>query len=295
MTITIIGYFIAALGGLVLGSFAGATVWRLRARQLVADKAAGEKVSAAELKRLKPLATTKLSTDRSRCLSCKHELQWYDLLPLISWLSTGGTCRYCKQPIGYFEPLMEIGSAGLLVAFYHYWLQLPQVDLWWLFAVWVVVLLLLVIQFAYDTKWFLLPDVIALPLIGLSVIVAGYAVLASNQPPVALISAAAAAGVIGGLYFGLWLVSGGRWVGLGDAKLGVALGLLLSDWRLALIALFLANLIGTIIVIPGMLTGKLSRKAHVPFGPLLIAGFFVTLFFGTQLLDWYLKLTYLAI
>src|SRR6478609_4310093 len=89
--------------GLLFGSFAGASVWRLRAWQLVADKKAGdEDVDEAELKQLKPLTKATFRTDRSRCLHCGHELAWYDLLPLASWLSTGGKCRYCRKPIGYF-------------------------------------------------------------------------------------------------------------------------------------------------------------------------------------------------
>src|SRR3954468_7466811 len=81
--------------GLCLGSFAGATVWRLRARQLVEDKAEGEKVDGKEYKKLLPLTQTTTATDRSRCLHCGHTLAWYDLLPLVSWVSTKGRCRYC--------------------------------------------------------------------------------------------------------------------------------------------------------------------------------------------------------
>ena len=97
--------------GLVLGSFAGAQVWRLRARQLVADKKAGESYDKAEYKKLSPLLKGKKQQDRSRCLSCGHQLGLRDLIPLISWLSTRGRCRYCDKRIGYFEPLMELSLA----------------------------------------------------------------------------------------------------------------------------------------------------------------------------------------
>jgi prepilin signal peptidase PulO-like enzyme (type II secretory pathway) len=93
--------------------------------------------------------------------------------------------------------------------------------------------------------------------------------------------------VLSGLYYLLWLISKGRWIGFGDVKLGLALALLLSDWRLALIALFGANLIGSLLVIPGMLTGRISRNAHVPFGPLLIAGTILAMLFGKQIIAWY--------
>ena len=99
-----------------MGSYAGATVWRLRARQLVEDKADGEKVDSKEYKKLLPLTQSTLANDRSRCLHCGHTLAWYDLLPLASWISTKGKCRYCGKKIGNFEPLMEIGTAIVFVA-----------------------------------------------------------------------------------------------------------------------------------------------------------------------------------
>ena len=72
-------FVIAGFLGAILGSFVGAQVWRLRARQLTEDKKAGEKVDQKELKRLSPLIK-KVSKDRSRCLSCGHELSFFFLL-----------------------------------------------------------------------------------------------------------------------------------------------------------------------------------------------------------------------
>jgi leader peptidase (prepilin peptidase)/N-methyltransferase len=72
------------------------------------------------------------------------------------------------------------------------------------------------------------------------------------------------------------------------------LALLLADWRLALLALFLANAVGTIILLPMMLSGRVKRRAHVPFGPFLIAGWFLAGLFGAQILDWYMSLSLVA-
>ena len=120
--------------GVVLGSFAGAQVWRVRARQLRTDK-----------------------HDRSRCLQCGHVLAWYDLLPVVSWLSTGGRCRYCQQFIGWFELVMELVlGVGLALSYLVWPWALPASSL--LFAVWAVVALVLMILAAYDAKWQLLPD-----------------------------------------------------------------------------------------------------------------------------------------
>lgn len=291
MELIIIGYLAAALLGLALGSFSGATVWRLRARQLAQDKAAGEEYDKAEFKRLKPLMESKVSSDRSRCLHCHHTLAWYDLLPLVSWLSTRGKCRYCKEPIGNFEPLIELGSAALFVTFYHYWILTYSTDMLWGLILWALILTMFVILFAYDSKWFLLPDVVAVPLILLATAYAGIYIITAADPYVLALSTVASVTILSGLYLVLWLISRGAWVGFGDVKLGLVLGLLLMDWRLALLTLFLANFIGTIIVLPGLVMGKLSRGAHIPFGPLLIAGFFIALIFGNALIDWYLSMS----
>lgn len=289
MDMVMFGYIAAVLLGLVLGSFAGATVWRLRARQLKDDKAAGEEVDNSELKHLLPLTKTKLSNDRSRCLNCQHVLRWYDLIPLFSWVSTKGKCRYCHKPIGKFEPLMELGTSLLFILFYHYWLVTYGVGAWLPLGVGLVVAVMLVILFAYDAKWFLLPDVIVFPLIMISIGIAAAHILTADSPLIALASTLGSVLILGGLYLALWLISAGQWVGFGDVKLGLALGLLLSDYQLAFLALFLANLLGVAIVLPGLITKKISRKSHVPFGPLLIAGFFIALFYGHWLIDSYLQ------
>src|SRR5690606_13820267 len=150
-------YIGLALVGLSLGSFAAASVWRLRARQLVADKAAGEAVDSAEMKRLKPIAANRPSEDRSVCLDCGHQLKWYDLIPLASWLSLRGRCRYCRKPIGWFEPLMEFGLAGFFILSYWLWpIELSSVIDAVQFGLWLGSGVGLAILLAYDAKWFLL-------------------------------------------------------------------------------------------------------------------------------------------
>ncbi len=287
MSIVLLGFL-----GLVFGSFAGAQVWRLRARQLIEDKAAGEEYDKREHKRLKELTRHKGANDRSRCLSCKHELAWYDLIPLVSWVRTGGRCRYCQVRIGYFEPLVELVTAVLFVLSYSFWpvalvapLEIVQ------FILWLGIVVMMVILLAYDAKWYLLPDRIVFPTIALSVV---FVVLESFQTTDLVgygYNVLGSLFILSGLYLALWLISRGRWIGFGDVKLGIILGLLLGDWQLALLGLFLANLIGCLIVLPGLATKKLSRQTQIPFGPLLIAGFYSSFFFGADIISWYLSTT----
>jgi prepilin signal peptidase PulO-like enzyme (type II secretory pathway) len=286
-------YFCVALGilGLAMGSFAGATVWRLRARQLVQDKNDREEYDKKEYKKLLPLTQSKTTDDRSRCLHCGHTLAWYDLIPLVSWLSTGGKCRYCKKSIGTFEPLIELGTAAFFVASYLLWpaqlVTFPEIAH---FALWLIAGVMLVILFAYDLRWFLLPDKVIFPLIAASVLVAIITISSSTDILGALINIGIAVFILSGLYLAIWLLSKGQWIGFGDVKLGLALALLLGDYKLAIITLFAANLIGCLIVIPGMITGKLTRTTRVPFGPLLILGFIVAGLWGQHIIDAYMNL-----
>jgi leader peptidase (prepilin peptidase)/N-methyltransferase len=282
-------WFSLVLFGLALGSFAGATVWRLRSKQLIEDLRDGDEVDAEELERLRPLSGLKATEDRSRCLRCGHVLAWYDLLPLVSWLGLRGRCRYCKAPIGPFEPIMELAVAGAFIVSYILWPG--SLELWHeivYFLLWLVAIVMLSVLFAYDFKWFILPDQIVFPLIGVGLVSSGLRVALSENMIATALGVLGAVLVLSGLYYALWLVSSGSWVGFGDVKLGLALGLLLGDWHLALVALFSANLIGSLLVIPGMLSGRVGRKSHVPFGPLLIAGAFVAMLVGERAIDVYL-------
>lgn len=285
---------ILGLFGLLFGSFAGATVWRLRARQLAEDKAQGEHVEEKEFLQLKPLNEgTYTSKDRSRCLHCGHQLAWYDLLPLVSWVSLRGKCRYCHKSIGWFEPLMEVAMAGFFVVSYLVW---PEALQGWevlRFALWLLIGVGLLILFAYDQKWFLLPDVVTFPLIGLA---SGMALIQVAQAPnhlTAVWSVAGAVAILSGLYLLLWWVSRGRWVGFGDVKLGLVLALVLGDWVLAFVALFAANLIGCLVIIPGLVSKRLERTSRVPFGPFLILGMVVAFFVGQPVIDWYVTLSFM--
>lgn len=279
--------------GLVFGSFAGAQVWRLRAGQLEADKLVGEPYDKKEHKRLQKLAHKKSSQDRSRCLECGHTLGWKDLIPLVSWLSTRGKCRYCGKKIGWFEPAIEVGTALLFVVSYIFLFPDSFTTVGAMqFYVWMVACVLMVILFVYDVKWLLLPDKINFSLIGVAAIYALLGLVDAGFTVNSVVSLGLGVGVLSGLYLLLYIFSRGAWVGFGDVKLGLGLALLLGTWELSFMALFLANLLGTLIVLPLLATKNLKRGAHVPFGPLLIAGAIITVFFGDMMLDWYKDLIY---
>lgn len=277
--------------GAVAGSFAGATVWRLRLSQLKQDEAAGEKVTTEEKHEVKKLKKVTVLKDRSVCLHCGHRLTGIDMIPIVSWLFLRGKCRYCHKPIGVTELLLEVGLAAYFVVSFLWWpapltdyMEVTRFVLWLLAGVWLAVLAV------YDIKWFLLPDKVVFPLIGIGVLYALTVLIDNSFSYDAFNTIIIACTILSGLYYVIYEASRRQWVGFGDVKLGLALALLLSDWRLALLTLFLANVIGTVLVLPLMLSGKVDRKAHIPFGPLLIAGWFLAGIFGNDIIAWYLGL-----
>ncbi len=282
-------YLALVLVGACLGSFAGASVWRLRARQLAYDKKHREPVSTKEYNKLEKLLHTKNLKDRSRCLHCDHVLKWYELIPVVSWLAQRGKCRNCRKPIGYFEILIELGMIAFFVLSYAFWpFSLDSALEVTRFVLWLAAGVVMAMLFSYDAKWYLLPDKLTATLAAIGVATVTIAAIQSGSPLDTILSALGAVALLSGLYLFLYVVSKGKWVGLGDAKLGLGLALLLIDWQLGLIALFLANLIGCLIVIPGLISGKLQRSSHVPFGPLLILGAVLAQFIGPAIVFFYI-------
>lgn len=282
----IILYIILIVAGLCMGSFAGASTWRLRAYQLKQQKNDGEKINQKEYDSIKKLIDKPLLKDRSQCLNCSYILKWYDLIPLVSWISLRGRCRKCHKKIGFMEPLIEIGVVLFFVLSYMFWpyslingFEIAR------FIIWLVSGVGFAILFTYDAKWFLLPNKLNLFIICLGAISAALYVLGSSDYAGAILGLLGSMLVLSGFYLVLYLISHGKWIGFGDVKLCLALALLLADWKLAFIALFMANFIGCLVVLPGIVTGKLKRNSHVPFGPLLIIGAVIAELAGSYMIS----------
>ena len=258
MNIVITSYLF--LLGAIFGSFAGAMVWRIKTGR-------------------------KLAADRSECEHCHHKLSVLDLLPLVSWLWLKGRCRYCKKPIGWTPFILEL-SLGLVFALsfvaWPYDMSDPLSIA--LITLWLIACVMLAILFVYDLRWFLLPDKVIWPLVGVGVVYfVVNALIGGLSPPQALTELVLGLLPISGVYYVLYTVSKGAWVGFGDVKLGIFMGLVLG-WQGALLALMLANCIGLAVLAPGLLSGKLSRTSHIPFGPFLIIATFIALLWGEELI-----------
>ncbi|NTW61212.1 prepilin peptidase [Candidatus Saccharibacteria bacterium] len=281
-------YLSLAILGMALGSFSGATVWRLRARQLQQDKDNGERVNHEERLRLNKIINRSFFKDRSKCLHCSYQLEWFDMIPIVSWLALKGRCRECHQKIGYMEPLLEFGLAAFFVISFAVWpYSLVTIAGLIRLILWLAAGVGLAILFAYDLKWFLLPNQANFFVIGIGVLNSLVEIINSHNIGETIFNIFLSVVILSGLYFALHLMSKGKWIGFGDVKLGFGLGLMLIDWRLSLLALFAANFIGSVIVLPGLLMGRLKRSTHIPFGPLLITGFVLAGLFGGYIIAQY--------
>lgn len=280
--------------GAMLGSFAVATAWRLRAWQLTADKAQGHKLTKAEkaeLTRLAKLRNKKGVKDRSVCLSCGRQLQVIDLIPIVSWLCLGGKCRTCKKPIGYVEFIVEVGLAIAVAVSYVAWpFAMTNPFSVILFAIWVLLLVCLTVHIIYDARWFLLLDIVTATIGVLAVLFVAVRYMIIGTPITIEdgLSVLLSFAMLPGLYWVLYVTSKGRWIGFGDVKLLIPLALMLPGWTYAFLVLFLANLLGCLWILPGMVTKKLTRNTRIPFGPFLILAWVISMLWGKAIIAAYI-------
>jgi len=276
---------ILTLLGVCFGSFVNAVVWRINKQSKNRDK----KTSSRE-QSIKTPDNLSILRGRSMCPNCYHGLSAKDLVPLLSWISLQGKCRYCHKHISVQYPFVELATAVLFVVSYLWWpvalngVQISIFVLWFFLAVGFMAL------FVYDLRWQLLPNRIIYPLALIAVFSACLNVSASNRPAIALLNYVGAVIIGGGIFYILFQVSAGRWIGGGDVKLGWVLGLIAGTPARSLLLLFLAALLGSLFSLPLLLTNRLKRTSKIPFGPFLILGIIIVQLFGASILHWYQQL-----
>lgn len=221
---------------------------------------------------------------RSGCLSCRHQLQWFDLIPVFSWISLNGRCRYCRSALSIQYPLVELTTAFLFGVVGFAPLQFGLVAK----VLFCITLELLISIAVYDFRHTIIPDEWVYLFCGMSFVL-GYWVPSIPHSSYLLFLLS---GPITTLpLFLLWFVSGGRAMGFGDVKVGVGMGYLLGWWH-GLSAVLLSFIIGGIMCAPLLLFSSMywkrlrvffthsigirlpsfnvSMKSEVPFGPFLV-------------------------
>jgi prepilin signal peptidase PulO-like enzyme (type II secretory pathway) len=199
---------------------------------------------------------------RSFCPKCGHSLRWYELVPLLSFLIQGGRCVRCRAKISYQYPLVEIFTGLVFVT-------VPPVYLP-VFCIYIAILV-------YDLRHKIIPDALVYAATLLAIvtrIVVGGSLLDWLAGPILFI------------FFALvWLVTQGRAVGFGDAKLSLSSGILLGA-AVGFSGVIMGFWIGAVVGVGLMLFSrkKITMKSEVPFAPFLIVGAWLALIFNLDLL-----------
>ncbi len=255
--------------GLIFGSFVNALVWRLHNKKGIVR-------------------------ERSQCVHCGHTLAAKDLVPILSWITLKGRCRYCGRPISLQYPIVELTMALVFVASYYFWPADLQGGQGILLKTWLAVSVGLLALLVYDLRYMLLPSKIlyptaALAIVGRAAYIAGY----GADKPRAILAWLASVGVASGIFWLIYELSRGKAIGFGDVRLGLISGTVLADPLLALQMIFVASLLGTLAILPSLIVRHKSLQTKVPYGPFLIAATFIVLLFGPNFTDWYSRVVLL--
>lgn len=206
---------------------------------------------------------------RSQCPRCKLQIAAYDLIPVLSYILLHGKCRRCGKKISIRYPLLELGSATIMIfpSVLHGYVDLFTISLG--VALW---LFLLLAVMDHDSQG--IPDALTLPLITFAFLAAYLRGSLSWEAP-----------ILGAVFFGVqWLLSHGRMLGSGDILVGIAMGFLLGSFPQALLGIGLSYIIGALLACIFLASGKYSRGTRIAFVPYLLAGTLTAMIFGDGIL-----------
>lgn len=246
MLMTIVFYIIIFLYGIVIGSFLNVCIYRIPKKEDIVKV-------------------------RSHCMNCGYKLEWYDLVPLFSYLFLKGRCRKCKTKLSVQYPLIEAANGILYVVIVLINGANVESLLYCLLAS--ALLTLSVIDFrTYEIPIGINIFILAL---GLIRVVTDYSDWLNYLIGLLCVSTFLAV---------IYYASKGRGIGGGDVKLMAACGLVLG-WKLIILAFFIGCILGAVIHVARM---KISGESHVlAMGPYLSAGIFIAMLWGNRIIEWY--------
>ena len=224
----------------------------------------------------------------SACPACSHPVRPRDNVPVVSWLLLRGRCRDCDVPISARYPMVELAT-GLLFALTGWRFGASPYT-----AAALVVMAAGVALFMIDLDHLRLPFAVtgAAAVGTVLALVVDTVVRGPGAIPTALVST----GVWLAVYGGIWFVTAGRGMGLGDVALAPVLGLALGwlGWGASVVGLVMGFAIGAVVGVVLIASGRHGRGMRVPHGPFLLSGAAVGLFVGAPLWDGYLRLVGLS-
>lgn len=252
-------YFLAFIVGSIIGSFLNVCIYRIP-------------------------RNISIITPSSRCPSCNMPIKAIDNIPILSYIFLAGKCRECKAKISLRYPLVESLNAILYV------LTLWRFGIEWYTLVYFILCSSLIVITFIDIDFQIIPDRITIPGIFIGLIAGSlflpdpfmrYSVLGFKSSIIGF--------TIGGtIYYAIAVISKGG-MGGGDIKMMAMVGSFMG-WKSVLLTTFIGSLTGSLFGLFLMIFKGKGRKTKVPFGPFLAIGTFITLFYGQELLDLYLKL-----
>lgn len=241
-------YIIVVIYGLLIGSFLNVLIYRIPKKE-------------------------NFVITRSHCMSCGYQLQWYDLVPVISYVCLGGKCRKCKEKISIQYPCIEcLNAVAYFLVFWKVGFCAESI----LFCLMTSALIALSV---IDFRTFEIP-------VGFNIFIGSVGIVR-----ILLDLEHWSLYVIGGCSVSLFLMllfvlSNGRAIGGGDVKLMAAAGLVIG-WKLSILSFFLACILGSVIHLIRM---KITKEEHVlAMGPYLSAGIYISVLYGNEILQWYIS------
>ena len=264
--------------GLVAGSFLNVIIFRL---PKMMEREWNQQCSELRGETTKPLPTFNLVKPCSECPHCKHKITALESIPIISYLALRGRCSQCNTSISLRYPIME-ALTGIMSGFIAWHFGYGFITVAALIFVWSMIALAFI---DLDTQ--LLPDEVTLPLLWIGLLINlgnGFTDISS-----AVIGAASGYIFLWLIYWCFKIATGKEGMGYGDFKLLAVIGAWFG-WKMLPLVILLSSLAGAVIGIGLIIVAKNKRDTPFPFGPYLVGGGLVALFWGDQLNRTYLDL-----
>lgn len=264
--------------GLVAGSFLNVIIFRL---PKMMEREWNQQCSELRGETTKPLPTLNLVKPCSECPHCKHKITALESIPIISYLALRGRCSQCNTSISLRYPIME-ALTGIMSGFIAWHFGYGFITVAALIFVWSMIALAFI---DLDTQ--LLPDEVTLPLLWIGLLINlgnGFTDISS-----AVIGAASGYIFLWLIYWCFKIATGKEGMGYGDFKLLAVIGAWFG-WKMLPLVILLSSLAGAAIGIGLIIVAKNKRDTPFPFGPYLVGGGLVALFWGDQLNRTYLDL-----
>ena len=277
-TSTVFFILLCTIIGLVAGSFLNVIIFWL---PKMMEREWNQQCSELRGETIKPLPALSLTRPRSECSHCEHKITVLESIPIISYLALRGRCSQCKTPIPRRYPIVE-ALTGMISGFIAWYFGYGFITVAAFIFAWSMVALAFI-----DLNTQLLPDEITFPLLWIGLLIN----LGNGFTDISSAVIGAASG-----YLSLWLIywcfritTGKEGIGYGDFKLLAVIGAWFG-WKMLPLVILLSSLAGAVIGIGLIIIAKHKRDTPIPFGPYLVGGGLIALFWGDQLNRTYLNL-----